>query len=407
MTKAPFYDVIVAGVGGMGSATCWQLARRGKRVLGLERFDIPHAMGSSHGQNRIIRLAYFEHPSYVPLLRRAYELWRAAEHESGERLLFVTGGVDAGPESGRIVAGSLASCRMHGLPHEVVDAAELAERYPGWRIPPDQIAVIQPDAGFVASERAIVAHVGMALAAGADIRAREAILDWEVTGAGTIRVRSSRGTYEAGRLVLSTGAWIGDHVPALAGKAVPERQVLGWFRPLAPADFRLGRFPVGLVEGDPHVIYVFPEWGIPGFKIGIYHHLEERGHADALSREPNEADEAFLRGAIRRFFPSADGPVLSLRACLFTNTADEHFVIDTLPGAPQVIVASPCSGHGFKFASVVGEILADMATGEEPKLDLSPVQARPAGLKAGRRCGSRPSAGRIGGSARPPRASSP
>ncbi|HEX2135961.1 MAG TPA: N-methyl-L-tryptophan oxidase [Microvirga sp.] len=365
------YDVIVAGVGGMGSATCHQLARRGRRVLGLERFDIPHAMGSSHGQNRIIRLAYFEHPAYVPLLRRAYELWREAEHLSGERLLFVTGGVDAGRENGRIVAGSLASCREHALAHELVDAEELARRHPGWQLPADFVAVLQPDAGFVASERAIVAHVGLALDAGADIRAREPMLGWEVTGAGTVRVRTERGAYEAERLVLSTGAWIADHVPALHAKAVAERQVLGWFRPLEPAHFRLGRFPVGLVEGDPLAVYVFPEWGIPGFKLGVYHHREEKGHADALSREPNAEDEAVLRRAVRAYFPGADGPVLSLRACLFTNTPDEHFVIDTLPDAPQVIVASPCSGHGFKFASVVGEALADLASGTRPRLDLS------------------------------------
>jgi sarcosine oxidase len=365
------YDVIVAGVGGMGSATCHQLARRGKRVLGLERFDVPHAMGSSHGQNRIIRLAYFEHPTYVPLLRRAYELWREAEYLSGERLLFVTGGVDAGPEGGRVVQGSLASCREHSLAHELVDAAELRRRHPGWQIPGDHVAVLQPDAGFVASERAIVTHVGLALDAGADIRAREAMTGWEITGAGTVRVTTDRGAYEAERLVLSTGAWIGDHVPALRRQAVPERQVLGWFRPVEPAHFRLGRFPVGLLDVEPHALYVFPEWGIPGFKIGVYHHLQETGHADALSREPNAADEAVLRDAVRRYYPGADGPVLSLRVCLFTNTPDEHFVIDTLPGAPQVIVASPCSGHGFKFASVVGEVLADMATGTRPRLDLS------------------------------------
>jgi sarcosine oxidase len=365
------YDVIVAGVGGMGSATCHQLARRGKRVLGLERFDIPHAMGSSHGQNRIIRLAYFEHPTYVPLLRRAYELWREAEYLSGERLLFVTGGVDAGPEGGRVVQGSLASCREHSLAHELVDAAELRRRHPGWQIPGDHVAVLQPDAGFVASERAIVTHVGLALDAGADIRAREAMTGWEITGAGTVRVTTDRGVYEAERLVLSTGAWIGDYVPALRREAVPERQVLGWFRPVEPAHFRLGRFPVGLLDVEPHALYVFPEWGIPGFKIGVYHHLQETGHADALSREPNAADEAVLRDAVRRYYPGADGPVLSLRVCLFTNTPDEHFVIDTLPGAPQVIVASPCSGHGFKFASVVGEVLADMATGTTPRLDLS------------------------------------
>lgn len=368
---APPYDVIVAGVGGMGSAACWHLARRGQRVLGLERFDIPHAMGSSHGQNRIIRLAYYEHTSYVPLLRRAYELWRETQAAGGEQLLFVTGGVDAGPEGGRIVAGSLASCREHDLPHEVMGARDLARRFPGWRLPDEHVAVVQPDAGFVASERAIVTHARLALAAGADIRAREAITGWDITGAGTVRVTTTKGVYEAARLILSTGAWIGDHVPALAGKAVPERQVLGWFRTVLSEHFRLGNFPVGIVEGDPRPVYVFPEWGIPGFKLGVYNHLLEAGHADELSREPNAQDEALLRKVVQAYFPGADGPVLSLRACLFTNTPDEHFVLDTLPDTPQVIVASPCSGHGFKFSSVVGEVLADFATQTKPRLDLS------------------------------------
>ncbi len=375
------YDVIVAGVGGMGSATCWQLARRGQRVLGLERFDIPHAMGSSHGLNRIIRMAYFEHPSYVPLLRRAYELWRETEYRAGERLLFVTGGIDAGPEDGRVVQGSLASCREHGLAYEVMDARELVRRFPGWRVPASMVAVHQPDAGFVASERAIVVHAGLAMDAGADIRAREAILGWEITGAGTVRVTTTRGAYEAGRLVLSTGAWIADHVPALATTAVPERQALGWFRPRRPEHFRLGAFPVGIVEGQPQTVYVFPEWGVPGFKVGVYHHLRETGHADALSREPTASDEAALRTAVRDFFPDADGPVMSLRACLFTNTPDEHFVVDTLPDAPQVVVASPCSGHGYKFASVMGEVLADLAMGAVPRFDLDLFSLRRAALR--------------------------
>src|SRR4051794_38183559 len=187
------YDVIVAGVGAMGSATCWQLARRGKRVLGLERFDVPHAMGSSHGVNRIIRLAYYNHPAYVPLLRRAYELWRAAEYASGERLLFVTGGVDAGPESGAIVQGALASCREHDLAHQVLTAAELGARHPGYRLPGDFVAVFQADAGFIASERAIVAHAQLALAAGADIPAPQPLV-----GGGVHRARTGGGPTRRG-----------------------------------------------------------------------------------------------------------------------------------------------------------------------------------------------------------------
>jgi sarcosine oxidase len=365
------YDVIVAGVGAMGSAACWQLARRGQKVLGLERFDIPHAMGSSHGINRIIRLAYFEHPSYVPLLRRAYELWRETEQRFGEQLLYVTGGVDAGPKDSRVVQGSLAACRAHNLHHELLDAKELMRRFPAFRIAEDHVGNYQADAGFVLSERAIVAHVNMAIAAGAEIHAREPMLSWETTASGGVRVTTERGSYEAGRLILSTGAWMGEHVPQLESLAVPERQVLGWFQPKEPQHFALGALPVSIVETGHGHCYQFPVFGVPGFKIGIYHHLGERGPVESLSREPNAADEAALRAMVREVFPGADGPLMALKTCFFTNTPDEHFIVDTLPGHPQVVVASPCSGHGFKFASVMGEVLVDLAMNSESRHDLS------------------------------------
>ncbi len=365
------YDVIVAGVGGMGAATCWQLARRGQRVLGLERYDIPHAMGSSHAVNRIIRLAYFEHPSYVPLLRRAYALWREAEQLAGEQLLYITGSMDIGRPTGDVITGSLASCREHGLHHELLSAAEVNRRFPGYRLTDDYQAVFQPDGGFVASERAIVRHVEMAQALGADVRARETLKSWTALASGGVRVETDRATYEAGQLVLSTGAWIGDHVPALKTTAIPERQVLGWFQPKKPELFRLGAFPVANFKSSVGHLYQFPVWHVPGVKIGLYHHLKETGHADALSREPSRADEDILRAGVAKYFPDANGPLMGLRTCLFTNTPDEHFVIDRLPSAQQVIVASPCSGHGYKFASVIGDILADMASGKKPAFDLS------------------------------------
>ena len=364
------YDVIVIGVGGMGSAACWQLARRGVRVLGLERFDIPHAMGSSHGFNRIIRLAYFEDPSYVPLLRRAYENWRELESRFGEQLLFITGSVDAGPAGSTMVEGSLAACRTHELPHRHLSGAELGRLSPGYNLPDSHQAVLQPDGGFVSAERAIVAHVAMAQSAGAEIHAREPVLGWEPTASG-VRVRTERGTYEAGRLVISAGSWMGDFVPALQRVAVPERQVLGWFQPRESALFTPERFPVFNMEVDEGKFYGFPVWHVPGFKIGRWHHFGETGSADTLSRDCGPRDEEALRPCVRRYFPSADGPTMALRACFFTNTPDEHFVIDTLPGLPQVIVASPCSGHGYKFCSVVGEILADLSTDGSTRFDLT------------------------------------
>lgn len=366
------FDVIVAGVGAMGAQTCWHLARRGQRVLGLDRYDIPNSMGSSHGVHRIIRLAYFEHPLYVPILRRAYELWRETEQLAGEQLLFITGSLDIGPEGSPVIEGSLNSCRQHNLPHDVLAASNINARYPGYRLPDGFVGVHQPDGGFVASERAIIAASRLAMDAGATLRGREAILGFEPLPGGGVRVKTDRATYEAGRLVLATGAWIGEHVPGLKSISVPERQTLGWFRPKHPERFRLGAFPVSTLKSDIGHFYQFPVWGVPGFKIGLYHHLGEKGPADQLSREPNAADEAALRRGLAAFFPDADGDVLALRTCMFTNTPDEHFILDRLPTEPAIIVASPCSGHGFKFSSAIGEILADMAMDRTPAFDLSP-----------------------------------
>lgn len=365
------FDVIVVGVGGMGAATCWQLARRGKRVLGLDRYDIPNGMGSSHGVNRIIRLAYFEHPSYVPLLRRAYELWRETERLAGEQLLFVTGSMDIGRGGSDVVTRSTESCRLHELPHELLSAAEVNSRYPGYRLPPDFAALYQPDGGFVASERAIVAAAGLALSHGARLRARERVLDFAPIGGGGVRVRTDRGTYEAGQLIVTAGAWIGELATRLQSTAIPERQVLGWFQPKRPDYFQLGAFPVSNLKSDAGHFYQFPVWGTPGFKIGLYHHLRESGPVDSLSRDPTAADEDALRQGLRAFFPEADGDLLTLRSCMFTNTPDEHFIIDRLPDFAEVIVASPCSGHGFKFSSVIGEILACLATEGQTRFDLS------------------------------------
>ena len=369
MSAAGVYDVIVLGVGGMGSATVHELASRGLRVLGLERFDVPHDRGSSHGVNRIIRLACFEHPSYVPLVRRAYERWRELESASGEQLLHITGSLDIGREEGRVFSGSLRSCLEHDLPHELLASAGLSERFPALRVPEDWMGLYQPDGGFVLSERAIVHHVFAAQERGADVRAREAVREWHDRG-GVVRVETSRGSYEAGALVITSGAWAAS-LPQLRGLLTPERQVMGWFQPARPELFSPDACPVVVGEFDEGLYYAFPVFGVPGFKIGRFHHLGEVTTADDLDRECREEDEAVLRAAIERYFPDAGGATLALRACMFTNTPDEHFIIDALPGSPNVFVAAGFSGHGYKFCSVVGEIMADLATRGETEHDIS------------------------------------
>jgi sarcosine oxidase len=364
------YDVIVVGVGGMGSATCWQLARRGKKVLGLDQFDIPHASGSSHGINRIIRLAYYEDPSYVPLLKRAYELWRELEAACGEHLLHITGSIDASEPDGIVFSGALESCKLHDLPHEVLTSAELTRRFSGYQLPENYLALYQQDGGFLLSERCIVQHAEEAMKLGAEIHGREEVLDW-TSGENGITVRTSRGSYRSEKLVFTAGAWMGLLLEDLAPLLSPERQVLAWLQPLEPAKFTPGTFPVFNLTVPEGRYYGFPVFGNPGFKIGRYHHLDEQIDPAQPLREPDGADEEILRAFVSRYTPAANGPTLALRTCIFTNSPDEHFIIDTLPDDERVIVASPCSGHGYKFCSVVGEILADLAIDGSTRHDIS------------------------------------
>jgi sarcosine oxidase len=350
------YDVVVVGVGGMGSAALYHLARRGKRVLGLERFDIPHELGSSHGLTRIIRLAYFEDPSYVPLLRRAYELWRELEAEAGEQLLYTTGILEAGE---RIYDGALRSCHEHDLPHEELDGAEVARRFPAYRLLDDLPVLFQPDAGFLLPERCIVAHTQGALASGATIRARERVLAWDETPEG-VRIETERGAVEADRLVLTAGAWSQDVARLPPGLVVAQRQVLVWLQPSRPELFTPERFPVFNLRFEQGHFYGFPVFGIPGVKLGRYYHLEEKGDPDSLPRDVAPRDETMIRWFAERYLPDGAGPTMALKTCLFELSPDEHFLIDRHPETEAAVVGAGFSGHGFKFCSVVGEILADL-----------------------------------------------
>jgi sarcosine oxidase len=355
------YDVIVAGIGGMGSATLAELARRGARVLGLERAGIPNDQGSSHGVNRIIRLAYAEDPRYVPLLRHAYARWRELENRLGEPILITTGGLDMGRPDSPTVAGSLASARAHDLPHELLEADRIRARFPGFAVPDELVAVFQPDGGFVLSERAIAGQARLALSDGGELHGHEAVIGWEVRGDG-VAVRTSVATYHARHLVVSAGAWTGSLLPMMAPLAVPERQVLLWAATRRPELYTPAVMPVFILDVEEGLYYGLPEYGIPGLKIGRMHHRRQRVDPDHWDRGLLDAeDEAILRVALRRYLPDADGPALSLKTCMFTNTPDEHFIIDTLPGAPAVTVVSACSGHGYKFAPMMGAIAADLA----------------------------------------------
>ena len=369
MTKGEYslsqeFDCIVIGVGGMGSSTLYNLAKRGRRVLGLEQFDIPHAEGSSHGVNRIIRLAYYEHPSYVPLLRRAYELWSEIESVTGEQLLYKTGSIDTAPSGHEVFEGSLESCLLHDIPHRVLNHAQINEEFPGYQLPPGHMGLLQGDGGFVLSERSIVAYANAAMSTGAEIHAREVVSGWEPDQDG-VRVFTDRGEYTAERLVITAGAWTSGMVPILDDLAVPERQVLAWLQPIDGSLYTPEVFPVFNAYFDEGRYYGFPVYGIPGFKVGRYHHLEEVIDPDFAIKTVNSEDEAILRSAVERYFPKANGTTMPLKTCMFTNTPDEHFIVDLLPANSQVAVSEGFSGHCIKFASVIGEILADLAINGE------------------------------------------
>ena len=364
------YDAIVVGVGGMGSAALYHLARRGAtRVLGLEQFDIPNDKGSSHGRSRIIRLAYWEHPSYVPLVRRAYELWKDLEEQAGEPLLVTTGSIDAGPTDSSAVAGAIHACQTFDLPHAMYDGASLRTQFPGYRLPADFVALYQPQGGFLLPERCVEQHVAAAQRAGADVRAGECVLDWNERADG-VEVRTDRDTYACRQLVVTAGAWTGKLLDGLQPMLTPERQVMLWLQPRRPEYFQPATFPVVYLHASDGSFYGLPSHEGSGFKFGKYHHLNQQVDPDRMDRDCHAEDEGVLREGVRRFFPDADGPTLAMKTCIFTNTADEHFVIDRLAGS-SITVAAGFSGHGFKFCSVVGEILAELALDGGSRHDIS------------------------------------
>jgi sarcosine oxidase len=370
------YDVIVAGVGGMGSAACYHLAKRGQRVLGLERFDLGHSMGSSHGLTRIIRIAYFEGEFYVPLLKRAAELWTETGKEANTQLLYVTGSLDIAPEGDGFVESSQKSCLTHDLKHEVLDNKILAKRYPQFTLTPKHHALWQPDGGFVASERAIFAHAGLAMKHGAELRFNEPILSWKPTANGGVEVKTERTTYTAGHLVLSSGAWMPELVPALGKTEHVVKQAIGWFGVKNPAQFMPDRMPVFILTVEEGNFYGFPLWEHPGFKLGGPHFAREPIDPNNLDRTPSPKQVAAIRDCLKRYIPDAAGDPMTLKGCMYTVTPDEHFVVDRLPETPQVIALSPCSGHGYKFCSVLGEVAADLVIKGATPFDISELSIR-------------------------------
>src|SRR5919112_2174833 len=359
------YDVIVAGLGGMGSSAAYHLAGRGERVLGLERHTPAHDKGSSHGQSRVIRLAYSENPAYVPLVIRAYELWERLERETGEDLMTITGGLMIGAPGSKFFEGSKQSAEMYDLPYKVLDATELKRRYPVFEPTPDTVAFFEKKAGFLKPEATVKAHLDRAASLGADLRFEEELSSWEPTESG-VRVETASGTYEAERLVVSAGAWAPRLLADLGLPLEVTRQLLFWFDPkdgLEP--FLPDRFPIFIwVPEDGNSFYAIPAHDGPdgGVKVAFFRADGTPTDPESVDREVHDHELEFIRSYLRRYVPTLDGELLYAKTCMYTNTPDEHFVISTHPEYPQVAIAAGFSGHGFKFCGVVGEILADLVT---------------------------------------------
>lgn len=362
------YDVIVIGIGAMGSAACRHLAGRGARVLGLEQYGVPHNRGSSHGESRIIRLCYYEHPDYVPLLYRTYEGWERLEAESGEKLMNITGGLYMGEEDGEFIRGTLRSAREHDLPHEAMSRADVVRRFPQFRPPDSYMGVWEPRAGYVRPEAAISALTRRALECGAEVHGHEPVLDWR-TDDGGVSVRTARATYRADQLIVTAGAWAGTLLGEIGIELEVTRQVLAWVWPASPQQFAADAFPIwGLDDPDGFFYYGFP---LQPERVGLKvarHHQGTATTAETVDRNVTADDEREIRSALQQYVPGADGPVLAMSVCMYTNSPDGHFIIDRHPHEPRVLLAAGFTGHGFKFAPVVGEILADLALDGSTKL---------------------------------------
>jgi sarcosine oxidase len=357
------FDAIVVGLGTHGSAAAAALARRGQRVLGIERFGRGATMGSASGWSRLIRTAHYEHPWLAPLATASWDRWLALERETGTPLLTRTGGLYGGPAASAIVAGARESVDDHGVVHEVLDAAEIHRRWPILEPAEDTVAVFEEQAGTIRIDRAIETHLAVAERNGARLDFGRRLVDWRPAAGGGFEVETADGRVDgAAHLVITTGPWIGEFVPDLGLPLTVEREVPMWFRTTVdPAIVRADRLPVWVLRDADTFFYGVPYDPTLGLKVSI-HHWGTFVDPDTVERDVGEAEVERVRTFLQRRMPAANGELVDAKVCLYTNAPDETFVIDRHPAAPGVAYASACSGHGFKFAPVIGEILADLVT---------------------------------------------
>jgi sarcosine oxidase len=357
------FDCIVLGVGGFGSAALYHLARRGARVVGLERFGVAHDRGSSHGETRIIRKAYFEHPDYVPLLHRAYELWHELEQESRRQLMHQVGLFIAGSPQCESVVGTLRAAALHNLPLERIDPAAAHERFPGFRFHDDFRVLFEPDAGFLEVEHCVAAHVAAAVARGAVLRTNEIVIDWRSDGRNIV-VRTSMGEYSAASLVITAGPWaaqvLGDWIQGRSDLLRVVRKPVFWFAADESYDVRRGN-PTFFFEVPSGQFYGFPRIDGRAFKMAEHTGGELVSDPLTVDRLQRADDLVRVSEFLKEFMPAIEPVPVRHSVCMYTKTPDSHFCIDKHPQWSNVVVGAGFSGHGFKFTTVLGEALADLA----------------------------------------------
>ncbi len=376
------FDVIVLGTGGIGSAALSALARRGVHVLGLEQFSAAHDRGSSHGQTRLIRQAYFEHSDYVPLVLRSYELWDELSVRRGERLFQQTGLLQVGPADGAVVQGVIHSAAQHGLDVEQLTATEVTQRWPGFLVPAAQVGVFERRAGVLPVEKCVQAHLDDAVACGAALRTDEAVVAIEA-GPTTIQVQTTRGQYDAARLVVTAGPWSARWLANLGVRLVVRRKPLFWFATRTPVYRATEGCPAFLYETPRGVFYGFPELQLGELKIAEHSGGDEVADPAAVDRQLRAEDQCRLTEFIADYLPHVLTERTGHVVCMYTMSPDEHFLVDTLAGDSRICFAAGLSGHGFKFAPVLGEALADLATAGHSELPIAFLNCRRPTLKRG------------------------
>lgn len=373
------YDCIVLGVGGFGSAALYHLAERGLNVLGLEQFDIAHDLGSSHGETRIIRKAYFEHSDYVPLLKRSYELWRALEAETDRRLYHPVGLFIAGAPEGEVVSGTLQAARLHGLPLQQMTPREAEARYPGYRIPDGFQVLFEEDAGYLEVENCVSTLVDAALHRGATIHTHEPVRAWHSDGK-TVRIETDRDEYVASRLIVTAGAWAGRILTDLNLPLQVVRKPLFWFPASAKYDVANGNSAFFYEMPEGH-FYGFPR--IDGQTLKVAEHTGGDDVANPLTvdRSLHLAEQHRVASFLSRCLPEVGLQPAKHAVCLYTRTPDCHFIIDRHPQLENVVLGAGFSGHGFKFTSALGEVLADLAMEGRTSLPIEFLSINRPGLK--------------------------